>query len=294
MPHSTIKRSYSVEPNGFDYTAAWVLAEFHFRNLPANVRDLLERVRVECSDLSQNRDLDMPWPKDSDLRERFEEIPAEILAKAAYWIHGFGHWSPLPCIGAHYGGATWKFSNYADQILTAKLGIKRNRRGNDRGWTLAVHEGEIRLQWSDPDSWTWNPVGPATMGTFKRVSRIIEETPSSAMFELSRINGDRYEKIEEVMNSAKTEETPSEEVKIFHNTEGKPIPAGSPVWFPWEFEVSELDEAQDENATLRAELRKALLKLDEAETAAKKLHDSLLGARVVHLKLARRIAGMED
>jgi hypothetical protein len=128
-------------------------------------------VAREAGELRQLPDLSMPWPADSDLRERFDKCPAEWLALAARAIYYTGHWFPswggprLVLPGKQHG-ASWKFAHYADQSLRARLGMpERGDNGRDKGAVLRqVHEGAIRVCYQSPDTWTWREVAPATAG----------------------------------------------------------------------------------------------------------------------------------
>lgn len=145
----------------FDYETAWLeVARPAYESLPQNVRDLLARVAVECAELSQSRDLSMPWPEDSDLRVSFDKVPAEFLALAARVIYFAGHWYPGKSAngyvihGREHGG-TWKFAHYADQSLKARLDLPTSN-------VFQIHEGVIRVCYSSRDMWSWTEVAPAT------------------------------------------------------------------------------------------------------------------------------------
>jgi hypothetical protein len=154
----------------FNYKAAWKTLAFPtVMALPQEIRDLFLRVREEAMDLRQSGDtLDMPWP-DTSLLQRFAEIPSFWLALASKAIHSFGHWASDDWrIASTFGnGAYWKFANYADQTLSARLGIKRNRmEKTPAGVSFQVMEGAIRGGVFTPFSWQWQEIGPATQLTF--------------------------------------------------------------------------------------------------------------------------------
>ena len=175
----------------FDYERAWHQL-FHpaFQALPANLRDLYERVCREAAALAQTPSLAMPWPEHSDLRTTFAEIPYEWLAKASYVVYFYGHWAPAPTrervenaegelvtrttrFVADSSGGYWKFAHYCDQTLRAKLHqhepelCDRTLFGYDKpppkyGRWFEVHEGMLRYCFSTRNEWRWTVLGPAT------------------------------------------------------------------------------------------------------------------------------------
>jgi hypothetical protein len=175
----------------FDYAAAWEeLARPAYEALPQNVRDLLAQVATEAARLGQLPDLTMPWPNDpqlgakgnpdSDLRERFAAVPADVLAYAARVIHSVGHWYPshgrLNLPGRAHG-AHWKFSHYADQDLRRRLIEATSADLIRNGGPFAVHEGAIRLCYSTRDMWTWAEVAPATVNGLTLARALAREIP---------------------------------------------------------------------------------------------------------------------
>lgn len=163
----------------FNYKRAWIeMAVPAFEALTSEVVTLIAETVAVSADLSQKEDLDMPWP--DGLRAEFEKIDSLELAKAARAVYQIGHWKPffrevtlfdLPegsSIGSAYRDATrlvvtggyWKFSNYADQVLTERLGFPRLRgSGGKRGTSHVVIEGALRACLSTEDLWTWEEIG---------------------------------------------------------------------------------------------------------------------------------------
>jgi hypothetical protein len=165
----------------FDFRRAWnEVAKPAFDALPQNLRDLYERICVECKDLHQESGtLNMPWPGDDpirwpygSLRAVFDAVDAEWLAQAARVINCYGHWSPSGHVQAG-GGGTWKFSNYADQILRERCGMNVVCAGKYKtsGITYQIHEGLLRVCYEDPHSWWWHEVGLGTPETYKRAQQ---------------------------------------------------------------------------------------------------------------------------
>lgn len=173
----------------FDYAAAWrEVARPAYDTLPQNVRDLLTQVATEAGNLHQLPDTSMPWPDDpqlgdkqnegSDLRARFDTVPAEWLAYGARVIHACGHWFPsggdlnLPgrSVGAH-----WKFAHYADQSLRARLMAATSPDKMRANGPYQVHEGAIRICYSSPNAWQWHEVAPATAAGLARAEALYTE-----------------------------------------------------------------------------------------------------------------------
>ncbi len=153
----------------FDYRRAWhEVAKPAYLILPADVRQLLADVTEQAKDLHQLPDCSMPWPEDSDLRARFDRIPAEWLALAARAIYFVGHWRPADADLAEIprNGETWKFAHYADQSLRERLGLpprgSNGRYGSGCHSGVEIHQGTIRVYYSSPDCWLWDEVAPAT------------------------------------------------------------------------------------------------------------------------------------
>jgi len=167
----------------FDHVTAWTeQAKPAFDALPGNVRNTVFDVGELAGDLSQNEDLDMPWPTTGHpLRKNMSEWPTAILAHAARVVYFYGHWAPRGSAGqeAQKNGAYWKFSNYADQILSARVGLKRNRRASGAGFvSLVVLEGNLRAQISTPWSWRNFDIGPASSDLAMKARTIIEKHPA--------------------------------------------------------------------------------------------------------------------
>lgn len=159
----------------FDFERAWnELIVPEYKALPQNVIELVKRTNVESAELTQQVNLDMPWPE-TGLKKSFEEIPAEILAPAARVIYSYGHWAPFrsQCEGLQDTGGYWKFSNYADQVLTTEVGLQRDRTARKQPvLSFAVHEGVLRIQYSTSDEWSWTEFGWATNATWMRQYQI--------------------------------------------------------------------------------------------------------------------------
>lgn len=157
----------------FDFKAAWLhVAKPAYNVLAQNLRDLYLRVADEAKELTQKKNLDMPWP-DSDLQGAFEEIDSEVLAGAAMSIYFYGHWfwidkNPHP-------GAYWKFTSYADQVLRARCGLPQRRARAPRGISYQAHQGRLRLCLETHDLWIWSDFGLATPDTLAKARAMFPE-----------------------------------------------------------------------------------------------------------------------
>jgi hypothetical protein len=131
----------------------------------------------------------MPWPDqdkkryDRSLREVFDEIPVEILSKAARVIYYYGHLSPDGHARIGLGG-TWKFARYADQSISERLdfhnaGTKRGR-NHPNGISMHTCDGALRLCAQTNEMWTWREVGYTTQKNVNeayKLSSEIKRTP---------------------------------------------------------------------------------------------------------------------
>lgn len=179
----------------FDYKTAWEqVARPGFEALPRNIRELYDRVCRECEGLNQEREtLDMPWPEqrfdaspgETSLYHSFDQLPTEWLAQAAHLVYFYGHWSPKGHSYAGSGG-TWKFANYADQILRKKLDLPKGEYGKP-GYGFHVVEGFLRFHYSDKDTWTWREVGLATAETLARARRFFEDHLSEPLRDIAEL-----------------------------------------------------------------------------------------------------------
>jgi hypothetical protein len=142
------------------------LAAPEYKKLPESIKALVRRVHHHAANLQQGRDLDMPWTP--GLRKAFEAVPTRELARAAQVVYFYGHWGSRDCYQDR--GTYWKFANYCDQILSARLGLVRDRGGRSPcGISYEVHEGQLRACWLSRQSWLWDNIGPATKRTLRQI-----------------------------------------------------------------------------------------------------------------------------
>jgi hypothetical protein len=165
----------TTERTEFDHEGAWnEAARPLFESLPGVVRALFALTCGVARDLHQSPNDDMPWPEDGGtLRAQFEALDDLTLATAAAASYPYGHWSPEGTAAACSGG-TWKFSNYCDQVLRARLKCDHNPRS---GAGLMVHEGLIRVGVSTAWRWQFVEVAPATAENARRVRESLAKFP---------------------------------------------------------------------------------------------------------------------
>jgi hypothetical protein len=114
----------------FDYKAAWEELRPEWGRLDVHYRVLFENVQRLAVDVHQDKHLDMPWPRGTNLKEQFAAMPAEALKQAATVIYNLGHWchGGVPpedrklFSGSPQHGAYWKFEKYADQSIREREG----------------------------------------------------------------------------------------------------------------------------------------------------------------------------
>jgi hypothetical protein len=157
----------------FDYEKAWQdLALPAFKQLPDQIHLLLDETTKQAAYLHQDKNLRVVWPENGKLRAAFESVDSDTLARAARVIYYFGHWRPCANVAgnAPASGESWKFANYADQILRLRFNLPD--RDNTAIVSLQIHEGTIRVCYSSPDSWIWHEVTPATDSGMKAAGGI--------------------------------------------------------------------------------------------------------------------------
>ncbi|KKN43554.1 hypothetical protein LCGC14_0702010 [marine sediment metagenome] len=154
---------------------AWnKLAAPALMQLPPDVLRLVWQVMQDSRGLQQNPDLSMPWPQGSSLRERFDDIPTEDLARASRIVWAAGHWHPgtndwfRPLLRT---GTYWKFASYADEVLRARCEVN-HKRIDKNSVDFEIHEGFIRACISFDRTWVYNEVSLATPGNLHKLKEL--------------------------------------------------------------------------------------------------------------------------
>lgn len=194
----------------FDYLRAWhELAYPAYEALEDEVRKLAEVTCVVAQDQQQGKNLDVTWSSD-EVNQAFETMADEqptALAKAARVVFFIGHWFARPILKPYFepcgpgqweliepeeplfsmvgrlysDGGSWKFSNYADQVLRERLGLPPRSTFSQRNSAyFQVHEGMLRLcleykNRAEGEGWTWNEVGLATPDNLAKIRKLIDK-----------------------------------------------------------------------------------------------------------------------
>jgi hypothetical protein len=153
-----------MKQNDFDYQAAWFwLATPSWKKLLPNRRNLYLDAIPTLESLHQAADLKIPLSPEN--RVRFDAFTSEALSQLARTIYFCGHWrSGDQFFPGAATGATWKFSNWCDQVLAGRLDLP----GKDGSWQ--VHEGFLRRCVSWKGGWSWAEIGPATAELYAAAS----------------------------------------------------------------------------------------------------------------------------
>jgi hypothetical protein len=167
----------------FDYKLAWKeLALPQFLTLPSSIKLLAKKVAKESFLLKQeSKTLNVPWANEK-LKNSFEKLDSEALANAAKIIYCFGHWRPEPWpkevknFTNLDSGWHWKFSNYADQILRTRSFNRSYDKNPKFGIGYSIHQGLLRITFSNSDSWIWEEIGLATENNYKEVISMVDNS----------------------------------------------------------------------------------------------------------------------
>lgn len=200
----------------FNFERAWnELAVPAWKKLPEAARNLALLVAADCGDCRQLESLDTEWPKEGKLRLTMEGLTSEVLSVAAHTVWALGHWCPglllngeEPPANVLLGkrlqktGGYWKFANYCDQILRARLNLSP-RNVSHIGVSFAVHEGVLRVCWNHRDGWQWTEIGWATMQTWDRAQAAFPR--STLEKKLQEAKGDKkYQAWDDYVNLLET------------------------------------------------------------------------------------------
>ncbi|MCP3681125.1 MAG: hypothetical protein GY861_00405 [bacterium] len=174
----------------FDYLKVWdQLVRPEYEGLSSEIHALLGLVLEKSKDLRQDKNLKLPWI--SDLKERFEALSTIELSKASRVIFSYGYWTtPQFADWIQKNGIYWKFSTYADQVLYERIGIERTnqdlaKKKRKFQWSLSVHEGMLRVQYSDNESWQWKEIGWALEGAPEVVLKHLKSTYVATTLQLN-------------------------------------------------------------------------------------------------------------
>lgn len=144
----------------FNYEKAWFChCVKEWKALPITTKAVHSLIAEQVQDLSQGRDLNIPL--NATIEELAEPLPTEELARLSRLSYFIGHWQPgnTPALFENSAGQSWKVSNVLDQILHKRLTPTHN---------LQIHQGTLRVTFSDRNNWLWEEFGLATQENIDR------------------------------------------------------------------------------------------------------------------------------
>lgn len=160
---------------GFNNKKAWhELVCPALMSLSPAVHQLVLQVIQESRGIKQNPDLSVPWPSNSNLRDKFDELSSEELSKASRIVWAAGHWHPgtnnwfRPLMRTQ---SYWKFSSWADEVLRDRCDLSRNSSVKNV-FSFEIHEGFIRVCIGFDKSFQWHEVALATEVNIHMVKKL--------------------------------------------------------------------------------------------------------------------------
>lgn len=138
----------------FNYEKAYfVHALPAYKNFNEKQKKAHAALLLEVKDLQQGKDLNIP------VSNRMVDILRDLsckeiaeLSRASYFV---GHWKPsfVEPPFENKSGESWKIADVCDQELRHRLNVP---------YGLQIHEGKLRVTYSDDNCWTWREFGLAT------------------------------------------------------------------------------------------------------------------------------------
>lgn len=202
-----------------DYTRAWKdLYWPAYKCLSWDMREQFRRVADECRDLHQDRNTNMIWPGEGShhlhdytlpLKADFQQCDINNLAWASLVIHFLGHFFPYSGsdpLGVRvmfledadhisdgfwevvsqkkFGGATRKFSLYADMILTENLGLPETTASRHApAYEYYVDNGWLMLRHNHNGGWENHQLGFATTTQLQRAKDAVANVHPDSLHE---------------------------------------------------------------------------------------------------------------
>ena len=175
----------------FNYQKAWfIFAKRGMENLNEKQQNALSKLLPLVKELQQGRDLVIPVSP--AMEDYLNDLTCLELATLARASHSYGHWKPgkVEVIFNNSCGESWKVSNVIDQILRKRLNTPHN---------IQIHEGVLRVTFSNKDCWLWDEFGLATEEnlktylTFKESHSFGMDTIDKSAKELKALIGDLWD-----------------------------------------------------------------------------------------------------
>jgi hypothetical protein len=125
--------------------------------------------------------VESPYNKEKKTLETcFEQADLKELAIASQAFYYAGHWCSADDTKYKYeiAGSYWKFAYYADYVLIEKV-LKRDNKTpyctSFKGtFGIEVHEGMLRVTFSNKDCWSWEEVGLCTEDNLSEIKRMLD------------------------------------------------------------------------------------------------------------------------
>jgi hypothetical protein len=178
--------------NTFNYEKAYCLQVVPTcYNLNNDQKNLVNALSVYAKDLQQKKDLNIPL--DDKIKELFNDFTCQEISEVARVIYFAGHWQPslLPTMLKNATGQSWKVANLCDQMLRERLQVPFN---------IQIHEGKLRVTFSNKDCWLWDEFGLATEKNFEIFKNcglpFGENTLESSAKKLIELCGDLWPDVE--------------------------------------------------------------------------------------------------
>jgi hypothetical protein len=181
----------------FNYQKAYcVLAVPAFNDLNQEQRGSFRALLPMVGDLSQGRDLSILL--NDSIRVILDALDCNELATLSRAVYFVGHWYPgfLPELFDNDKGESWKVANCCDQVLRERLKPPYN---------IQIHEGVLRVTFSNRDCWIWEEFGLATeknIEIFKTCDLPFgENTLHHSAAQLRKSIGDMWPEVEDSPNN---------------------------------------------------------------------------------------------
>lgn len=124
-----------------------------FNQLTTKTREVHLKLILLVGDLRQGRDLNIPMT--DPIKELIESLSTKEIAELSRASYFVGHWKPgnVESPFENKRGESWKIANCCDQILRKRLNTPHN---------IRIHEGKLRVTFSNKNCWLWEEFGLAT------------------------------------------------------------------------------------------------------------------------------------
>lgn len=146
----------------FNYEKGWFqLARPVIDGLGVTEKEDITKIASIVKDRPQQKDLNIKL--DQATQSIFASYSTQRLAELSRACYFVTHWKPgtMPEVEVLGGCPGWKVANIIDQILRQRLDLPKQ---------IRLHEGKLRVTFSNRDCWLWEEFGLATgenLGRYK-------------------------------------------------------------------------------------------------------------------------------